>query len=68
MSYGTAGWSFPVPYENSGSPAPMIFHALNEILAMGIPRYTCIQLVTTAFFWENYILGKETAIKNKTQN
>ena len=45
-------------YENSGTLAPLNFHALNETLALGIPRYTCSQLVRTALFWENYILGK----------
>ena len=40
-----------MPYENSGTPAPLISHALNEILALGIPRYTCGQLVRTAFFF-----------------
>ena len=37
-------------YENSGTPAPLISHALNEILALGIPRYTSSQLVRTASF------------------
>ena len=47
-----------MPYENSGTPASLISHALNEILALGIPRYmyTYGQLVATAFFC---ILGKE---------
>ena len=45
-------------YENSDTLAPLNFHALNETLALGIPRYTCSQLVRTALFWENYILGK----------
>ena len=36
-------------YENSGTPASLISHALNEILALGIPRYTYGQLVATTF-------------------
>ena len=32
------------------TPASLISHALNEILALGIPRYTYSQLVATAFF------------------
>ena len=43
-------------YENSCKPAPLISHTVNEILALGIPRYTCSQLVRTAFFWANFIL------------
>ena len=39
-------------YKNSGTAAPLISHALNEILALGIPRYTCGQLVKTAFLSE----------------
>ena len=44
-----------MPYENSGTPASLISHALNDILALGIPRYTYGQLVATAIFqhsWE----------------
>ena len=47
-------------YENSGTPASLISHALNEILALGIPRYTYGQLVATAFFC---IVGKEIQSK-----
>ena len=49
-----------MPYENSGTPASLISHALNEILALGIPRYTYGQLVATAFFC---IFGKEIQLK-----
>ena len=47
MPYGTARYGH---YENSGTPAPLISHALNEILALGIPRYTSDQLVRIAPF------------------
>ena len=52
--------AFQCQYENSGTPAFLISHALNEILALGIPRYTYGQLVATAFFC---IVGKEIQSK-----
>ena len=52
-------------YENSGTPASLISHALNEILALGIPRYTYGQLVATAFFC---IVGKEIQSKYREKN
>ena len=45
------------------TPASLISHALNEILALGIPRYTYGQLVATAFFC---VVGKE--IQKKKQD
>ena len=51
-----------MPYENSCTLASLIFHTLNEILALGIPRYTYGQLVATAFFC---ILGKEITDKTR---
>ena len=47
-------------YENSGTPAALICHAHNEILALGIPRYTSGQLVRIASF-----LGKLHFWKSK---
>ena len=53
-------------YENSGTPpASLISHALNEILALGIPRYSYGQLVATAFFC---IVGKEIQSKYREKN
>ena len=52
-------------YENSGTPASLISHALNEILALGIPMYTYGQLVATAFFC---IVGKEIQSKYREKN
>ena len=57
-------------YENSGTPASLISHALNEILALGIPRYTYGQLVATAFsalLEKKYSQSTEKKKRHKTE-